>query len=265
LTESNAANFWQAFTIQRRVIGALILREVITRFGRHSIGILWLIAEPMMFTLGISALWYISRLHTVSNIPIIAFAITGYSSVLVWRNVANRCVKAIEPNLSLMYHRNVKVLDVFIARVFMELAGATASITILTIFFTSIGAMHWPQDIVPVLTGWLLLGWFSLALGFIIGAISERSELIDRVWHVVTYLLFPLSGALYMVEWLPKEFQAGVLWLPMVHGVEMIRHGYFGNIVPTHENPGYFAVVNLIMTLIGMALVRECQRRVQPQ
>ena len=255
----------QAFSIQRRVIGALLLREIITRYGRHNIGALWLIVEPMMFTLGVASLWYLAKLHASSDIPVIAFAITGYSSVLVWRNSANRCSKAIEPNLSLMYHRNVKVIDIFISRVLLELVGATASLTVLTIFFASINAMKWPEDISLVLGGWLLLCWFALALGFLVGAISERSEAFERVWHVVTYLMFPLSGAVFMVNWLPRAAQDAVLMLPMVHGVEMIRHGYFGNIVHTYENPVYFAVVNSFLTLIGMALVRESGKRVQPE
>ncbi|MFN3884839.1 MAG: ABC transporter permease [Rhodocyclaceae bacterium] len=255
----------RSFAIQMRVIHALLLREVITRYGRHGLGVLWIILEPMLFTLGVAGLWYLAKLHTVSNIPIIAFAITGYSSVLMWRNTANRCAKAIEPNLSLMYHRNVKVIDIFLSRIVLEWVGATASFALLTVFFASIGAMQWPSDLWPVIGGWFLLAWFSLALGLIVGAISERSETFERVWHVITYLLFPLSGAVFMVHWLPKAAQEAILWFPMVHGVEMIRHGYFGEVIPTYENPAYFATINLVMLLIGLALVRETSRRVQPE
>jgi capsular polysaccharide transport system permease protein len=255
----------RSLAIQARIIHALLLREVITRYGRHGLGVLWIMLEPMLFTLGVASLWYLAKLHTVSNIPIIAFAITGYSSVLMWRNTANRCSKAIEPNLALMYHRNVKVLDILLARVVLEWVGATASLTVLTAIFAFIGAMQWPQDVVPVMGGLLLLAWFSLGLGLTVGAISERSETFERTWHVVTYLLFPLSGAMFMVHWLPKAAQEAVLWLPMVHGVEMLRHGYFGGIVPTYENPAYFATANLVLTLIGLALVRDVGRRVQPE
>lgn len=254
-----------SLAIQLRVVHALLLREVITRYGRHGLGALWIMLEPMLFTLGVSGLWYLAKLHTVSNIPIIAFAITGYSSVLMWRNATNRCSKAIEPNLALMYHRNVKVIDIFLSRIVLEWVGATASITLLTIFFVSIGAMRWPGDIWPVIWAWLLLAWFSLALGLIVGALSERSETFERTWHVVTYLLFPLSGAMFMVDWLPKAAQDAVLWLPMVHGTEMLRHGYFGEVVPTHENPIYFAVANLILMLIGLLLTHQTGRRVQPE
>lgn len=255
----------RSFAIQRRVIGALLLREVMTRYGRHNIGVLWLIVEPMMFTLGVAGLWTIAKMHTITDIPIIAFAITGYSSVLVWRNTASHCAKAIEPNLSLMYHRHVKVIDIFISRALLEIIGATASFAILTILFATIGAMNWPQDLPRILDGWLLLCWFAFALGFIVGTVSEMSETFERVWHVISYLLFPLAGAVFMVNWLPQSAQEAVLWVPMVHGVEMIRHGYFGNLVPTYESPAYLILVNSILTLIGMALVRESGRRVEPE
>ncbi len=255
----------RSLDIQRRVIGALFLREIITRYGRHNIGVLWLVMEPMLFTLGVTALWTVAKMHTMVDIPIVAFAITGYSSVLLWRNAASRCSKAIEPNLSLMYHRNVKVIDIFLARVLLEIVGGIASLTVLTVAFSSIGAMSWPVDLAVVVSGLLLLAWFSIAIGLIVGAVSERSEAFERVWHIFTYLLFPLSGAVFMVYWLPQPAQHLVLMLPMVHATEMIRHGYFGGIVPTYENPGYFAACNMILTLAGLALARETGRRVQPE
>jgi capsular polysaccharide transport system permease protein len=241
------------------------MREVLTRYGRHNIGVLWLIVEPMLFTLGVATLWQVARMHSDGPIPVIGFAVTGYSTVLLWRNASNRCAKAIEPNLSLMYHRHVKVLDIFAARVILELAGATASLAILSCLFIGWGSMRVPVDLMSVVISWLLLCWFSAALGLIVGAVSERSELFERVWHIVTYLMFPLSGAVYMVHWLPKEAQEVVLWFPMVHGVEGLRHGYFGSAVHTYEQPFFFLQCNLGMTLLGLILVRQTARSVRPE
>ncbi len=255
----------KSLKIQLRVVHALLLREVITRYGRHGLGVLWLVLEPMLFTLGVTTLWYAAKLHVISGIPIAAFAISGYSSVLMWRNSSQRCSKAIEPNLSLMYHRNVKVIDILLARIILEWTGATASFSVLITIFAFIGIIRWPDDLSLMLGGWLLLAWFSLALGLIVGAISERSETFERTWHVFTYLLFPLSGAAFMVHWLPKAAQNLILLLPMVHSTEMIRHGFFGHVIPTYENPAYMALVNLCMTLVGLALVQEAGRRVQPE
>ena len=255
----------RSFAIQRRVIGALLMREVITRYGRHNIGFLWLFLEPMLFTLGVTTLWTIVKATHGTSLPITAFAVTGYSSILLWRNCTNRVVKAIEVNLSLMYHRNVRVFDVFAARLILEIAGATISMTVLTITFSAMGWMSLPVDILTAMIGWGLLVWFAFVLSLVVGAASERSELVERVWHIFTYLLFPLSGAGFMVDWLPKVFQPFVLWLPMVHGTEMIRHGYFGNAVRTYEDPVYLLLFNVVLTLLGLALVRETGRRVEPE
>jgi hypothetical protein len=35
--------------------------------------------------------------------------------------------------------------------------------------------------------------------------------------------------------------------------------------VPTYEDPVYFAIANLLLTFVGLALVRETGRRVQPE
>ncbi|MEG2974628.1 MAG: capsule polysaccharide export ABC transporter permease, partial [Comamonas sp.] len=103
------------------------MREVLTRFGRHNIGFLWLFVEPMLFTLGVTTLWTLADMAHGSSLPIVAFALTGYSSVLLWRNMPSRCIGAVGPNLALMYHRHVKVVDIFAARLLLEVAGATIS------------------------------------------------------------------------------------------------------------------------------------------
>lgn len=262
---SNSTSLRRSLAIQSRVIGALLMREILTRYGRHNIGFLWLFVEPMMFTLGVAALWTFAGAKHGSNLPIVAFALTGYSSVLVWRNMPGRLCAAIEPNLALMYHRNVKVMDIFAARLLLEGVGATISFIILGTIFTSIGWMKPPEDIVKVLEGWFLLIWFGVTLAILIGAWSARSEIVEKVWHPMAYLLFPLSGAPFMVEWLPTAAQKFVLYLPMVHGVELLREGYFGSAVHAHYDIAYMVFICLCLNLLGLAMLREAGRRVIPE
>ena len=251
--------------IQARVIWALLMREIITRYGRHNIGFMWMFVEPMMFTLGVAALWSFAGLSHGSSLPIVAFAITGYSAVLLWRNMPGRTVSAVEPNLALMYHRNVKVIDIYASRILLEVAGATMSFTILSLLFISIGWMPYPEDILKVLVGWFMLAWFGGALAFTVGAMSAMSEVVEKVWHPITYLMFPLSGAMFMVEWLPDVAQKIILYLPMVHGVEILREGYFGSAVLAHYDMSYMGFISLCLTLLGLSLTREVGRRVTPE
>ncbi len=252
----------QSFAIQRRVIRALLLRELITRFGRENLGVLWLVGEPMIFTLGVAALWSAMRAHHFSSLPIVAFAITGYSSVLLWRNTVSRCIGGIEANASLLYHRNVRVMDVYATRILLEIGGATASLMVLVVIFLATESMRPPADPLSVVLGWAMLAWFGAALALFVGSATTFSHLVDRIWHPASYLLFPLSGAAFMVEWLPPAGREVVLLLPMVHAVELIREGFFGNVVPTHYDLGYMATCNLVLTLAGLFAMQAAARRV---
>jgi len=255
----------RSFKIQIRVISALLMREVLTRYGRHNIGFLWLFVEPMLFTLGVTVLW--SALEAVhgSKLPIVGFAVTGYSSVVLWRNCANRCALAIQPNLSLLYHRNVKILDIFISRLLLEIGGATLSLIILMVVLMAVGLMAPPADIGRMVGGWMLLVLFSSALGLFIGALTERSDLAERLWHPISYFLFPISGAVYMVDWLPQNLQPLALYLPMVSGVELLREGYYGQIVHAHYELIYAIASSLALMFVALVLVRQAAGRVQPE
>lgn len=259
------ASLYRSWSIQNRVIHALLMREILTRFGRHNIGFLWLFVEPMLFTLGVTALWTATKSVHGSNLPIAAFALTGYSSVLLWRNMPSRCIGAIEPNLSLMYHRNVKVIDIFIARLILEGGGATISFVILAIIFISIGWIDLPEDVLSISFGWLMLAWFGVSLALLLGALSHEYELIEKLWHPASYLLFPLSGAAFLVDALPKAAQNIILYLPMVHAVEYIRAGYFGSQIKAHYDMSYMALFCALLTLLALAQVRKISRMVIPE
>jgi ABC-type polysaccharide/polyol phosphate export permease len=252
-----------SLAVQGRVIHALLLRELITRFGRRNVGVLWLIVEPMLFTTVIMAFWALSGMRRTSNVPVAAFAITGYSSVLMWRNTVSHCLHAIESNSNLLYHRNVQLLDVFVARILLEVGGATGSFIVMTVGFAAAGVIQLPDDPLKVIFGWLMLGWFGGALALLVGAATAFGDIVARLWSPLSYILFPLSGAAFMVAWLPPATREAVLALPMVHCVELLREGFFGASVHTFHNMGYVAVCNLLLTFFGLALLRYVASRVE--
>ena len=140
-----APSLLRSAAIQRRVIAALLMREIITRFGRRNLGVLWLVAEPMIFTLFVAGLWTAIGGHRAPGMTVVGFAVTGYSSVLMWRNSVSHNVHAVRENINLLYHRNVHLYDVFLARVTIEIAGATASFFLLATFFVLVDQMPLPN------------------------------------------------------------------------------------------------------------------------
>jgi ABC-type polysaccharide/polyol phosphate export permease len=252
-----------SFAIQRRVIWALLMRELITRFGRHNIGVLWMVAEPMFFTVGVATLWTAAGFGHGSAMPIAAFAVTGYSSVLLWRNTVSKCNAGIQQNFNLLYHRNVRVIDVFATRIILEIGGTTGSFMLLAALMIATGFIPVPTNLMTSIVGWLLLAWFGAALATLVGAAASFSEIVDRIWHPISYFMFPLSGAAFMVDWFAQPVRDFLLWLPMVHGVEMVRDGFYGHLMRTHYDPVFLVMTNLLLSLAGLVVLRIAGRRVK--
>ncbi|MBP3195005.1 MAG: ABC transporter permease [Cardiobacteriaceae bacterium] len=253
-----------ALKIQGRVIFALLMREILTRYGRGNIGFLWLFIEPLLFTLMIVFVRQAIKMNSILGMDV-AFILTGYPMILMWRNASNRAIGAVKANLSLMYHRNVRVFDTLFSRVLLEVIGATVAQIGLVGLLIFIGMIDMPADLFYMLAAWTLMAFFALGLGTIICAIAYRFDRFGKIWGIASFLMMPLSGAFFYVHSLPAKAQEFFLWIPMVSGTEMFRHGYFGNTVITHERIGYLIIFDLAMLLFGMSEIRKISKGIEPK
>lgn len=257
--------FKRSLVIQGRVINALLMREIITRYGRKNIGFLWLFVEPLIMTLFIALLWKFVRADQMSTLNIVAFAITGYPLMMMWRNASNRAIGAISSNLSLLYHRNVRVLDTIFARMLLEIAGATIAQILIMSAFVAIGWIDLPQDPLYMVIAWLIMALFAIGLGLIICSIAQKFEAFGKIWSTLSFVFMPLSGVFFFLHNLPQQAREIFQWVPMVNGTEMFRHGYFGDAIPTYEHVGFLLVCDLAMLFIGLIMVRNFSKGVEPQ
>lgn len=256
--------FKESLIIQLRVIGALLMREIITRYGRKNIGFLWLFVEPLLLTFTIVLMWKFFRADRYSTLNIIAFVITGYPMAMMWRNASSRAIGAIGANIGLLYHRNVRVLDTLLARMLLEIAGASIAQIIIMAAFVMFGWIQAPSDTLYMLFAWALMAMFAIGLGLIISSIAFYFEAFAKIWSTLSFIILPLSGAFFFVNSLPEAIQNYVKWIPMVSGTEMLRHGYFGGEIITHEDPYFLILCNLTMLLLGLALVKKFGQGVEP-
>ena len=265
LSHPARTTFRESLVIQGRVIWALLLREIITRFGRHNIGVLWLLVEPLLFVLGVAALWSLVESKSVGVGSAAEFAAVSYSTVLLWRNPSSRMVKAVEANQSLLYHRYVRPMDFFWARILLEYGAGTAGFLLVYLLFLAFGVTHWPYDTLTMIFGWLLIAWFSFSFSLFTAAISEFSEAIEKIWHVVLYFMLPISGSFFPAYVVPQPFRNYLLLSPLVDATEYFHHGYYGPRMPTYYNMGYLIAVNTLFTLIALSMIKIVGRRVQPE
>ncbi len=252
----------RGLTIQGKVIKALMIRELTTRFGRENIGFLWIMAEPMLFAGLVGVLWTYMKGSQEHGIGIVAFVVSGYLPLTFLRNTFNRCTSIFVANGSLLYHRQIKLVDFIFVRVLIEFIGTTMAWIFMGSILSAFNLFPVPDDLGITLLGWFLYFLFVLSVGFIIAPLSEMSEILEKLLPVTVYLAIPFSGTFNMVSWLPPAAQEVVLWSPMVSAMEMIRSGLFGHSVRPYYDVTVPIVGTVICMIIGLALCSHVRKTI---
>lgn len=244
-----------------RVVRALIMREIVTRYGREGLGFLWLVGEPLLFCLGVLALWTMIKPEYEHGVKVAPFIMTGYMCLLLLRHTVSYSVNAVQGNVGLLYHRQVRVLHIYISRAIMEFAGASVAFIVVYALLLALGAVSMPHDLVLLYSGWLLLAWFSTGLALVLSGLAMQYEVMERIVPVLMYLIIPMSGVFLMVGWLPSHYREMYLLIPVPNTVEMVRGGVFGEFVATYYHPGYVAAWAAGLTFLGLLLIARSQKK----
>lgn len=94
-------------------------------------------------------------------------------------------------------------------------------------------------------------------------ALAAPSETIDRVSHIILYLMLPFSGVFIPLYGIPAKFREPLLLFPLVDAVEYFHHGYYGQRMPTYYHLGYTIYAIAAIILFGYSLISIAILRVQ--
>lgn len=255
------ARLREGASVQMRVLGAIILRELHTRFGRNHLGYVWVFIEPMILGGCIALMHYFSGHALPGGLNIAAFYIVGYTPYYLFRAILNRAAGTVAGNLPLFYHRQVSYLDVMIARHFLDFATVLIAIFIMIAFLAMLGG-DLPHDPLKIVIGTAMMAAFCHGFAMLlVAATIWGHENVERVVHPFTYLMIPFTGAFFMVWWLPTEMQAIAVLNPTIHMFEIIRDGQFGPVVPYHWDLTYMLGWTAALNVLGMLAMRTVKGR----
>ncbi len=240
--------------MQGRVIWALTLRETVTRFGREGLGMLWMIAEPALFVIGVMIIFSFIETGYPYGISPAEWLAVSYPTLLFWRNGSGRVIKAIEVNRALLHHQPIRPMDIIYARILLEFGSAAAVFLFLFPIFIVIGICHIPSNLFIMALGYLLIIWFSFGFVLIMAGLAELNETIEKTSHIILYLMLPFSGVFIPTFLVPEPYRGYLLYFPLIDAVDYFHHGYFGPSVPSYYHLGYTVFALLGMTLFGLAI-----------
>jgi capsular polysaccharide transport system permease protein len=259
--DRSKGDFGHGLAIQGRVLHALMIRELMMRYGRGNIGFLWLILEPMILCAGVIGLRYLIQGHQEHGVSLVALLLSGYMPLTLWRHLTNHTVHLAMRSVGMLYHRDITVVDVFMMTVALEFLGCTLAFIVNYAALVALGAIDPIVDYGLVFCGWLAMGFLATGVGAMTAVLTEFYEPAERFIQPIQYLILPISGFLFMVDWLPTEVQKIAWYMPMIHCFEMIRAGFFGDSVVTHYDIWYPLAVGGVILAIYLQMIEKTRDR----
>src|ERR1700749_3036633 len=141
-----------------RVLVALLIREILSRYGRSNLPFLGLIFEPLILCVGVMIIWSFIR-HDSHGVPLIAFIVSGYMPLTLWRHISSHAVSCIKHNSPLFYHRSVRPLDGLFASGVLEFLGTPMSLIAVLAALRLSGLLEPQARMELMLAGWLFMAW----------------------------------------------------------------------------------------------------------
>lgn len=262
-SQANIESWRRGLSVQADVVGALLMREIHTRYGRDNLGYLWMFLEPALLTAAVIAIHTAGHSYDAGGVEPVPFVIIGYTTFILFRSIFTRADRVLEANAPLLYHRQVSLFDMIFARALLELGSILLVLAVLLAAAILAGFAEPPVRPLAMIAGIALLWLWSFGLAMLVAAATTENRVVEKFVHPIGYILLPLSGAFYMIDWIPGAYRDAVAWFPMTQMFELIRHGHFRDAPDTYVQPIYlmFCVGGVI--LAGLASLRVVRSKIQ--
>jgi capsular polysaccharide transport system permease protein len=253
MTHRPDATFRDCLVTQLRAIGALILRDTRTRYGRSHLGYLWAVAEPLSYVAFMAALFGGLGRHPPFGSDNALFFSSGILPFTVYAALSRSVSGAIEANRALFTYPIVKPIDALFARALLECATA---VVVMIIMFAGISFLHNVDG--PAHIDTIAAAIFGLALlGFGVGMTNAAIEQVFPTWReiysVLSRPLMLISAVFFTLESLPPIARDFVAYIPITHGIELFRTGYYSGYRSSALDVAYLYEFGLVMCLLGFA------------
>lgn len=216
-----------AMLMQGRVIVALMLRIIRTRFFGHGVGFLVSIAWPFAHLLLLLLINSTLDRAAPYGDSLVLFFVTGLVPFLSFQYMSRFIMIAVVHNRPVLAFPAVKLMDLLLAAALLETLSAFCTIFVLAVFLTAIGVNFVPSN--PPQAVWALC--VALLLGFGYGIFNALIVMWIPMWMtgsaLLYILLYMISGIFFVPDAMPEVVRYYLSFNPILQTIEWMRSAYY--------------------------------------
>ena len=245
-----------------RVVTALILREMSTRYGRTPGGYVWALVEPLA-AIGVLSIGFslVLRSPSLGNSFLLFFA-SGYMTFQFYLTLSNVVGRAIWFSKPLLRYPAVTWLDAVVARAALNFLTSFLVALILMIGVIVAIGYRAPIDPAKVIEAFALAAFLGVGVGLVNCVLMGLYPIWEVIWSVLTRPLFLASAIFYIYEDLPGLAQDILYFNPLVHLTGLARSGIYPGYHPEYVQVWFPLLLSLFLTMLGLILLRRYYREI---
>lgn len=243
-----------------RTIGALILREMQTTYGRTPGGYLWAILEPVGGTALLTLIFSISFRTPPIGTNFALFYATGVVPFMYYNDIAQKVSQSLSYSRPLLVYPAVTFVDALLARLLTNmLSGLLVAYIVflgLELFFDTRTAPHLGH----IGLSMAMATAFGMGVGTMNCYLFTAFPVWSKVWLILNRPLFIISCVFFIFDSVPKPYQDWLWYNPLVHVIGQMRHGFYPSYRADYVDPLYVFGVSLVLFTVGLALLLRYHR-----
>ncbi len=252
-----------AFSIQKDVIFAIFIREMVTRFSTYTFGNIWLILEPLLMMVLFMVIFGARGRGAYGFVEAPVFIYSAFLSFrLLWNYTMRQNFSAKNGTQSILEYRQVRLFDVFLARSIIEGAIFLVVGIIIALGLVWLGYDPWPHDLLLVLSYCFCLWLFAIAFGILGCMLGSFAREIEKFISLMTMPLMLVSAVIFPMSIVPPQYWPYLTWNPLLHAMELIREAWFERYTSPVADLQYFVAIVLVFLALAMSTYRLTWRRV---
>lgn len=243
-----------------RTIGALILREMATTYGRSPGGYLWAVLEPAGGIAVMSLLFSLGFRSPPLGSNFAIFYATGMVPFLMYMDISGKVATAVMFSKQLLAYPAVTYVDALLARFILntltQLMVGYIIFTGILVFFDTRTTLE--LDLIA--KGFALTAILGVGVGTMNCFLFSMFPVWQRVWAIITRPLFILSCIFFTFESIPQPYQDILWWIPTVHLTGTFRAAFYTGYDATYVSALYVCGLSGLLTMFGLVFLRRYHR-----
>jgi capsular polysaccharide transport system permease protein len=256
LTNTETFDLWSAAKRQRRVLFALMLRGMRTKFFGNGLGYLVAIAWPLTHILILVAIYSVAGRAPPYGDSTALFIATGVVPFQTFQYLTRFMMIALIRSRPLLAFPEVKVLDMLFASALLEILSAFCVVIVFLIiaWFAGIDAM--PRDIVQAAYALGVCVLLGLGFGLLNGVIALAFPPWFTGFALVSIILWVSAGIVFVPDALPATFRDILAYHPVLQAIEWMRSAYYEGYGDLVLDRRYVVSFGVVMVFLGLILER---------